>query len=250
MIGSDSRKPAKAIYFISDAHLAFDSAATETRIASFLRSIKAKASHLYILGDLFDFWLEYRHAIPAAYLKTLASLLELAENGIEIVYLPGNHDFWMMNFIERQAQVRLAGPSLDVEHFGRKIHLYHGDGLAYGDHGYRIIKKLFRCRPLIWLFKLLPVDLAYRIAHGSSHASREYTSKKPKDLQGYYDYASQKIHEGCDAVIMGHTHVPEMKTIDSGLYINSGDWIDHNSYIVLTSEGFRLEYFKDDTTIS
>ena len=234
----------KGIYFISDAHLSFHNGPVEILLRSFLKSIKGKASHLYILGDLFDFWLEYKHVIPAAFLKTLAILLELKESGIKIYYLPGNHDFWMADYLERQAGVKLCPETYEIEHFSKQIHLFHGDGLAYGDHGYRMLKKLFRCKPLIWLYKQLPVDLAYRIADRTSHASREYTKDKPKDLQGYYDYAAHKIREGAQVVMMGHTHHPEMKYLEDGLYINTGDWLTHNSYVVLDSDGFRLEYYK------
>jgi UDP-2,3-diacylglucosamine hydrolase len=239
---ADNEKP---VYFLSDAHLSFTNGPVEEQVVGFLKSLKGKTNYLYIIGDLFDFWLEYKHAIPAAYLKTLACLLELTEAGLEINYLPGNHDFWMNDYLIRQAGIKLAGESLDIEHFGKKIHLFHGDGLAYDDYGYRMLKKLFRCRPLIWLYRQLPVDLAYRLAHKSSHASRQYTSNKPKDLQGYYDYAEAKIKAGYDAVIMGHTHVPEIKQLGDGLYINSGDWIWHNSYVMLADGKFELKYYKE-----
>jgi UDP-2,3-diacylglucosamine hydrolase len=242
-IGPDTQK---AIYFISDAHLSSESKQVEDIIAEFLKSIRDRASHLYILGDLFDFWLEYKNAIPSAYLKTLAALLALNEAGVEITYLPGNHDFWMVDYLQRQAGIKIADVYLDIVHDGKKIHLFHGDGLAYGDHGYRFIKKLFRFKPLIWLYKQLPVDLAYRIAHRSSHASRTYTSKQPKDLQGYYDYAEAKIKSGYDAVIMGHTHEPEIRELAGGLYINTGDWIWHNSYVVLSDGKFDLKYFETE----
>jgi len=246
MENTEKKSSAKKVYFISDAHLGIANGKTEELIVDFLRSIKDETSHLYIVGDLFDFWLEYKYAIPSVYLKTLSALLELSQSGVKIVYLPGNHDFWMLDFLEQQAGVKLAGEYLDIEHSGKKIHLFHGDGLAYGDHGYRMLKKLFRCKPLIWLYRLLPVDLAYRIAHRSSHVSRQYTSKKPKELQGYYDYAEAKIKAGYDAVIMGHTHVPEIKELSGGLYINSGDWLYHNSYIVLSEGKFELKYYGKD----
>lgn len=233
----------EAVYFISDAHLSFTDSVTEKLLIKFLHEIDVDAGHLYIIGDLFDFWLEYKHVVPSAYLKALAALLALSENGTKVVYLPGNHDFWMLDYLERQAGIKLAGECLDIEHFGKKIHLFHGDGLAYGDHGYRLIKKLFRFKPLIWLYRQLPVDLAYRIAHRSSHVSREYTSKKQKDLQGYYDYAEAKLRAGYDAVIMGHTHMPEIKKIAEGFYFNSGDWIRHYSYVVLRDGNFELKYF-------
>lgn len=236
----------KAVYFISDAHLSFVSGHTEKLLNEFLIKIQTRASHLYIVGDLFDFWLEYRHAIPAAFLKTLSSLLSLTDSGIKVRYLPGNHDFWMLDFLEKQAGVELVGDSFNIEHSGKKIHLFHGDGLAYDDHGYRFIKKLFRFKPLIWLYRQLPIGLAYRLAHKSSNASREYTSKKPRDLQGYYDYAEAKIKAGFDAVVMGHTHVPEIRKLDSGLYINTGDWIMHYSYVILSDGQFELKYFKEN----
>lgn len=232
------------VYFMSDAHLSFDNSSAEDLIVRFLDKIKGEASHLYILGDLFDFWFEYKHAIPASYLKTLAGLLSLIESGTRVTYLPGNHDFWLGKYLERQVRIKLADEHLDVVHHGKKIHLIHGDGLAYGDYGYRLLKKIFRFKPNIWLYKLLPVDLAYKLALCTSGASRQYTSGKKNDLQGYYDYATAKIKSGFDVVIMGHTHIPEIKKINSGLYINSGDWIKKYSYVTLTEGKFELLYFK------
>jgi UDP-2,3-diacylglucosamine hydrolase len=232
----------QSVYFISDAHLTFDTSTKEKVLADFLFSLQNKASHLYIIGDLFDFWFEYKHAVPAAYLRTLATLRALVDSGMQITYLPGNHDFWMGDYLAKQAGVRLAGDSVDIEHQGKKIHLYHGDGLAYGDKAYRIMKKLFRFKPNIWLYRQLPVDLAYRLAHKTSANSRERNHSKDKDLQGYYDYAKAKINSGFDAVIMGHTHFPEIKQLGKGQYINTGDWIDHFSYVVLESGEFTLRY--------
>ena len=213
---TDSRK----VYFISDAHLSFTNDQVEKLLVCFLVDIKKDASHLYIIGDLFDFWLEYKNVIPSAFLRILSVLLDLTQSGVKVIYLPGNHDFWLGDYLYRQVGIVLADEKLDVNHQGKRIHLFHGDGLAYGDNGYRFIKKLFRFKPNIWLYKLLPVDLAYKLAFRVSGTSREYTSKKPKDLQGYYDYAREKINAGSDAVIMGHTHVPELNKLGNGLYIN------------------------------
>lgn len=232
------------IYFISDAHLTFTNGYVENLLVSFLKSIKKDASHLYIVGDLFDFWLEYKNVIPAAFLKILSALLELTQNGVKVIYLPGNHDFWLGDYLHRQAGVMLADEKINISHQGKRIHLFHGDGLAYGDYGYRFIKKLFRAKPNIWLYKLLPVDLAYKIALRVSGTSRQYTSKMPKDLQGYYDYAAEKIKTGSDVVIMGHTHVPELINMGVGLYINTGDWIENFSYAVLKDGEFELKYYE------
>jgi len=233
----------KAVYFISDAHLSFDTNPKEKVLTDFLISIKDHASHLYIIGDLFDFWFEYKHAVPSAYLRTLTTLRIMADSGVQIYYLPGNHDFWMGDYLTRQAGIILAGDTLDIEHQGKKIHLYHGDGLAYGDKAYRMMKRIFRFKPNIWLYRQLPVDLAYRLAHRTSARSRQRSYGKDKDLPGYYDYAKSKIDSGFDAVIMGHTHYPEIKQLGSGLYINTGDWIDHYCYVVLESNQFSFLYF-------
>jgi UDP-2,3-diacylglucosamine hydrolase len=232
----------QSVYFISDAHLTLDTATKEKVLADFLLSLQNKASHIYIIGDLFDFWFEYKHAIPAAYLRILATLRILVDSGVQIAYLPGNHDFWMGDYLSKQAGIKLAGDCLDIEHQGKKIHLYHGDGLAYGDKAYRIMKKLFRFKPNIWLYRQLPVDLAYRLALRTSANSRSRNYSKDKDLQGYYDYAQAKIDSGFDAVIMGHTHFPEIKQLGTGLYVNTGDWIDYFSYVILESGEFKLCY--------
>jgi UDP-2,3-diacylglucosamine hydrolase len=155
----------------------------------------------------------------------------------------------MADYLSKQAGVRLAGDSLDIEVQDKKIHLFHGDGLAYSDKAYRIMKRLFRFRPNIWLYRQLPVDLAYRLAHRTSASSRERSYSKDKDLQGYHDYAKTKIDSGFDAVIMGHTHFPEIKQMGGGLYINTGDWISHNSYVKLESGVFSLNYHKEKKLI-
>ena len=239
-----SKESRQTVYFMSDAHLSFDNSSAEELIVRFFNKIKGEASHLYILGDLFDFWFEYKHAIPASYLKTLAGLLGLRKSGTQVIYLPGNHDFWLGSYLERQVGIKLVNEYLDVVHHGKKIHLFHGDGLARSDYGYRLLKKIFRFKPNIWLYKLLPVDLAYKLALRTSGVSRRYTSGKKDDLQGYYDYAAARIRSGFDAVIIGHTHTPEIKKIDSGLYINTGDWIEHFSYVALREGEFELLYFK------
>ena len=243
---SENQENPRPIYFISDAHLSFDTNTREKVLAEFLLSLAGKASHLYIIGDLFDFWLEYKHVVPAAYLRTLTTLRVLVDTGLQITYLPGNHDFWMADYLSKQAGVRLAGDSLDIEVQGKKIHLFHGDGLAYSDKAYRIMKRLFRFRLNIWLYRQLPVDFAYRLAHRTSASSRERSYSKDKDLQGYHDYAKTKIDSGFDAVIMGHTHFPEIKQMGGGLYINTGDWISHNSYVKLESGVFSLNYHKEN----
>jgi len=238
------RMAEKSIIFISDAHLSPASIEREKLLADFLEKTGERLSHLYILGDLFDFWFEYRNAIPAFYLAILSSLRRLAAKDVSITYLPGNHDFWMKDYLTRQIGIRIAPDSLDVAHQGRKIHMFHGDGIAREDRGYRLMKRIFRFKPNIWLYSLLPVDFAYGIAHRCSELSRKHAEGLKYTHNDYYDYALEKIKGGADAVIMGHTHIPEIKELAGGLYINSGDWVGNLSYVVLENGSFRLDYLK------
>jgi UDP-2,3-diacylglucosamine hydrolase len=235
---------ARRVYFISDAHLRIDgrSSDIETRLLDIFHKVRENGSHLYIVGDLFDFWFEYNLAIPAAYLKVIAGLLELTQSGAKVIYLPGNHDFWMKDYLHRQAGVELTGDTYETTHFGKKIFLIHGDGLRKDDIGYRFLKKLFRNKLCIWLYSQVPVNLAYRLALRSSKASREYTTNRKKsDPADYIEYARKKVSDGYDAVVMGHVHLPQIENLGAGQYINCGDFFENFSYVILDQAGFRLE---------
>lgn len=233
----------KNVYFISDAHLGMQngSSAAEQRLLALFGEVKAYGSHLYIVGDLFDFWFEYRFAVPAAYLKTIAEILDLTRAGVKVFYTRGNHDFWMKDYIERQAGAKLTPDFFEASHFGKKILITHGDGLRRDDVGYRFIKRIFRNKACIWLFSQLPVNLAYRLAMGTSHASREYTSSRHKmDPTDYIEFARERVANGFDAVVMGHVHLPQIVNFERGQYINCGDFFEHFSYVALDEGGFRL----------
>jgi len=152
----------------------------------------------------------------------------------------------MKDYLVRQAMVELTEDFHEVNHFGRKILVTHGDGLRKDDVGYRFIKKIFRNRFCIWLYSQLPVNLAYRLAMGTSRASRNYTNNRDaKDSTDYIEFANVKTQSGYDAVIIGHVHNPEIVETGNGFYINCGDFFDNYSYIKLDKKGFTLNYFKD-----
>ena len=242
--GSPKDLGGKRVYFISDAHLRTqeDNSTIEDKLLKVFDEVKANASHLYIVGDLFDFWFEYRFAIPAAYLKVLSSLLQLTSSGVKVFYTPGNHDFWMKDYLRREAGLILTGDEFEALHFGKKILITHGDGLRKDDVGYRILKKIFRNKFCIWLYSQLPVDLAYRLAMRSSKASREYTTNRKKsDPTDYIAFARRKIADGYDAVVMGHVHLPQIEDLGKGSYVNCGDFFESFSYVVLDEGGFKME---------
>lgn len=243
IMDQDVKKQGK-VYFVSDAHLALDESHSERedKLIRFFEIVKSDGDHLYIVGDLFDFWFEYKYTIPAGYFGVLAGLHDLAISGVKIFYIPGNHDFWMRDFLNKQIGIELTGDRYETEHFGKKILITHGDGIRVDDKGYRFIKKIFRNRFCIWLYSQLPSNLAYRLAMGTSHASREYTtSRNMKDSTDYIEFARRENENGFNAVVMGHVHEPEIEKAGSGEYVNCGDFFEHYSYVVLDKDGFQLK---------
>ncbi len=238
----------RKVFFISDAHLGADSGQIERekqdRLIRFLKSIQPQASHLYILGDLFDFWFEYKELIPKHYSGVISQLSELRQSGLKIVYLCGNHDFWLGSFLPEQIGIPVIRDKLEVARDGKKLYLSHGDGLAKSDRGYRVLKKILRNRFNIWLYRQLPPDFAVPFARFVSGASRKHTAgRETKFLEEYRQFASEKLSQGFDMVILGHTHQPGLEKIGTGYYVNLGDWFKNFSYAVLESGEIRLERF-------
>lgn len=232
------------VYFVSDAHLDISESPSEreNKLLEVFNIIKNDGSHLHIVGDLFDFWFEYKYAIPAAYLRVISALLDLTQSGVEVYYIPGNHDFWMRDFLWRQAGVKLTEDFFEFHHSGRKILITHGDGIRKDDRGYRFIKGILRNRLCIWLYSQLPVNLAYRLAMRTSRVSRRYTNtRKTSGSTDYIEFARQKIVDGYDAVVMGHVHKPEIVETGPGVYVNCGDFFKNFSYVVLDESGFQLK---------
>jgi UDP-2,3-diacylglucosamine hydrolase len=223
------------IYFISDIHLGIGSfneeREKEDRLISFLNSISKNAEQLYIIGDLFDAWIEYRSVIPKGFHRTLAKLDDLVHNGTTVHFLVGNHDCWVRDYLSDNIGIIIHLEPFQIEHQGKKIYLHHGDGLAKNDIGYAILKKIVRHPLSIWLFSWLHPDLGLRAARSSSKKSRQYTSNKHYgEGDGMVEFASQKIAEGFNYVIMGHRHIPTVQELTGGTYINLGDWISGNRF--------------------
>lgn len=245
-----------ALYIFSDAHLgATDSTNEEQRlqkISELFELIKEDGDRLIILGDLFDFWFEYENAIPNEYMKMLTMLAELRKGNVKIDYVAGNHDFWMGDFFPTQMGIEIYRDEFELTYQGRRIHLLHGDGLAKRDVGYRILKKVFRNRLNIWLYRKIPPDWGIPLAKYVSGASRKHTSPSEK-LQrvekkfsvDYENYAREKLKKGFDVVVLGHLHFPSLEKFESGYYINSGDFIRNFSYVKIDEESVKLLNLKN-----
>lgn len=236
----------KPSYFISDVHLGLQEPEIERQkeraLLSFLEHVQSNAGRLYILGDLFDFWFEYRHVIPKGYHRVLGRLSDLTESGVEVHYLAGNHDFWVRSYFHEALGLTVHRDPFAEELGGKRFFYHHGDGLAIRDNGYRILKKVFRSKVSIFLFSLLHPDLGIGLARSWSRMSREHTSTKNYgEGDGMVEYAVARIKEGFDYVVMGHRHEPASRKVGGGTYINLGDWITHRTYGVFDGDDFRLE---------
>ena len=233
-------------YFVSDVHLGLAGRETEKRkedrLLNFLRGIFPSADVLFIVGDLFDFWFEYKTVIPKGFHRTLAALQEFTDAGKAVHYLAGNHDFWMDDFFEHELGIQVHLDPFEATVQGKRVYLHHGDGLADNDLGYRLIKPVLRNRFNIWLYRWLHPDIGVRLARGSSRTSREYTSNKHYgEEEGMIREATRKIREGVDIVVMGHRHKPRFQQISHGVYLNLGDWISYNTYAVLRDGTIELK---------
>jgi UDP-2,3-diacylglucosamine hydrolase len=236
-------------YFLSDAHLGIGTSEVEKRkereLIRFLDAVQSDGTHLFILGDLFDFWFEYRTVVPKGYHRLLAKLSELVEKGIEIDYVAGNHDFWLGDFFGKEIGMRVHTEPFSTALGTAKFLLHHGDGLANNDLGYKILKKILRNRLNVRLYSWLHPDLGVPLARLSSRKSRNHTSQKHYgEVDGMRKFASQKIAEGFQYVIMGHNHKPVSEKIQGGTYVNLGDWISHFTYGIYDGESFRLLEWK------
>lgn len=233
-------------YFFSDAHLGLGSKeedrAKEERIVRFLHQIRSDADHVYILGDLFDYWFEYRSVVPKGYVRLFAALADLTDRRIGVSYLAGNHDFWMKGYLTEEFGIEVYSDPIERIIGGKRFYLHHGDGLVRDDAGYRLLKRVLRNRFNIWLFSWVHPDITAGIARWSSRASRNHTSGRKYEATDMVDFAAEKISAGYDYVVMGHNHRSQRKTLGKGVYINLGDWIEENTYAVF--DGKKLELKK------
>jgi UDP-2,3-diacylglucosamine hydrolase len=246
----------KAIYFISDAHLGAGEKEKERikeeKLVSFLDRTKEDAESLYILGDMFEFWFEYKNVMPKDHFKILSKLRNLVDSGIKVSYVVGNHDFWLGDFLTEQIGIKIFKDPIEVNHQGKRIFIAHGDGLAKWDLGYRILKKILRNRVNIFLYRQIPPDISYPLAKFVAGKSRAQADRREASyLEDYRNFAYEKIRQGFDAVILAHTHIPTLENLPhgsansphGGIYLNIGDWFKHFTYGKLMEGKFYLEKF-------
>ncbi len=244
--------PVKKIYFISDFHLGApdksSSLEREKKIISFLNEIVTDAEQIFILGDLFDFWFEYRKVVPKGYVRILGRLAEITDKGIPVHFFVGNHDMWMRNYFQTELNIPVYFKPTPFELHGKKFLLGHGDGLGPGDHGYKFIKKVFRNKIAQTLFGFIPPYFGIQIADYFSRKSRAKTGKSDEVFLGeekewLVTYSKEVLKkEHFDFFVFGHRHLPlDIKLNGNSRYINLGDWIKYNSYGVFDGSSFELK---------
>jgi len=234
-----------ALYFVSDLHLGAGTFSEEEKkkekFIQFLQLVRQNAYTLYIVGDLFDFWFEYKNAIPKTEVEILTALKNITLMGLPVVYLVGNHDFWQRDFFSKYLGVKIEKKDLVLNYEGKKIFLTHGDGKARSDWGYRILRALFRNPINVWLYRQLPVDVAFPLARIVSGSSRRFSEARGKEqLSEYEDFARHKFAEGFDAVVLAHSHAPELKVMEGKTLLNIGDFLYNFTYAVFKNNEFEL----------
>lgn len=246
---------AKKIYFLSDFHLgapnATESLVREKIIIRFLDEVKHTAAAVFIVGDLFDFWYEYKKVVPKGYVRILGKIAEFTDAGIPVYFFVGNHDMWMKDYFEKELNTAVYFEPKEFTFSGKKFLVGHGDGLGPGDNGYKFIKKVFRNKLCQALFGALPPNIGIGIADYFSRKSRAKTGKTDEvylgeDKEWLVVYSKEILkQQHYDYFIFGHRHLPLNITLnENSRYINLGDWIKYFSYAVFDGEQLTLEYYK------
>ena len=248
----------KRIYFASDFHLGVDANLTsverERQLIRWLELIRDDALEIYILGDIFDFWFEYKTVVPKGNVRFQAKLAELTDAGIPVHFFAGNHDMWIFDYFEKELGVITHREPMVTTLLGKKFMLGHGDGLGPGDHGYKFIKKVFANPICQWLFERIHPNFGIGLANFWSQKSKDshMGTDKPKDIshEWLYQYCESEIirQPDIDFFIFGHRHLSIDYTLSNKKtrYINLGQWLFDNTYAVFDGTTLSIKFFEND----
>jgi len=242
----------KKIYFASDQHFGAPthqkSLIREKKFVRWLDKVKEDAEAIFLLGDLFDFWFEYKTVVPKGFIRVLGKLAEITDSGIPVYFFTGNHDLWMDDYLEKELNITVYRNPKEFKFNDKTFLIGHGDGLGPGDKGYKRMKKIFSK----WFFRWLHPDLGMRLGH--------YLSTKNKLISGDEDviflgeenewlvqYAKKQLEtKPIDYFIFGHRHLPMNIVLNkTSSYVNLGEWISHFTYAVFDGEQLQLTKFEE-----
>lgn len=245
------------VYFASDFHLGApnneSSRIREDKICRWLDSIKEDATEIYLLGDLFDFWFEYKSVVPRGYVRFLGKLAELLDKGIDIHICVGNHDLWLRDYLVNEIGVSIFNQPQTIVRNGKKFHIHHGDGLGPGDKGYKVLKRFFVHPISQFIFSQLHPNLGFGIAQRASKKSRINQPQSEKEYQGdtkefltLYSEQILKKEEDIDFFVFGHRHLQLDVTLSNNRsrYINLGEWFTGSRYVRFDGEELSILNFE------
>ncbi|TYZ09575.1 UDP-2,3-diacylglucosamine diphosphatase [Hymenobacter lutimineralis] len=246
--------PGRRVYFASDFHLGAPTAAhsleRERKIVRWLDQAAQDAAAIYLLGDIFDFWFEYRHAIPRGFIRLQGKLAELTDAGLPVTFFTGNHDMWMFDYFTQELGIPILRQPVSQLIGQREFHIGHGDGLGPGDHTYKVLKRLFASPVAQWLFARLHPNLGIGIANRWSKHSRLQNGAADEQYFGedewllVYCRELEKRHHH-DYYIFGHRHLPlDVEVLSQSRYLNLGEWVNYCSYAVYDGNDLALQYFE------
>ncbi len=246
----------KNIYFLSDFHLGTpsyeESLQREKKVVAFLNTIQDKASEILIVGDMFDFWFEYKTTVPKGYVRLLGKLAELTDKGIKIHFFVGNHDMWMSGYFEEELNIPVYYQPKEFVFNNKKFYVGHGDGLGPGDHNYKFLKSIFRNKIAQWMFGVIHPSWGIGLANFFSRRSRAKTGYKDVTFLGEEGewliiFCRQMLaKEHYDFFVFGHRHYPiDYKLTDASRYINLGDWLRSFTYAVFDGNDMQLKKWED-----
>ena len=244
----------KKVYFASDFHLGVPTAeaslAREKKIVKWLESARKDAAAILLLGDIFDFWFEYKHAIPKGYIRLQGKLAELTDEGIPVYFFTGNHDMWMFDYFPKELNIPILRDPISTSINGHTFYIGHGDGLGPGDHTYKVLKRVFNNKACQWLFARVHPNLGIGVANMWSRRSRISNIKKDEAFLGEDEWLVQYCKEveatkHHDFYVFGHRHLPlDIPITEQSRYLNLGEWVNFCTYGVYDGENFELKTFE------
>lgn len=244
----------KKIYFASDSHLGApnfeESLVREKKFVSWLDTVKRDAEAIFLVGDIFDFWFEYKEVVPKGFTRTLGKLAEISDLGVPIHFFAGNHDMWLRNYFEKELNLNVYNTSKVFTINDKKLFVSHGDGLGPGDKSYKRMKKILKNPFFNWCFRCLHPDWGMKLGKYFSNKNRIKSSLEDlkfngKENEWLTQYCREKLkNEHYDFFVFGHRHIPlEVELNGNSKYINLGDWITQFTYAVFDGNQISLKKY-------
>ena len=250
----------KKIYFASDFHLGVpeqeSSLIREKKLVRWLDEAAEDAAEIWLLGDIFDFWFEYKTVVPRGYVRLLGKIAEITDSGIPVTIFTGNHDMWIFDYLPKEIGVTLYREPVTRTWNNKHFMIGHGDGLGPGDYSYKVIKKVFANKFSQWLFRWIHPDIGIGIANYFSGKSRIANKNEDKiylgDEKEWLSIYAREIlkSEHFDFFIFGHRHLPiDIKVGENSRYINLGEWINDYTYAVFDGLELKLQTFESNRPV-